>query len=149
MENLTLLETVHGLAWALLLGGALGLAAWVWRGRSVGANTAMTQTFGKPGRFAWAAMLLGILGLPVSGWWIVHVREWSLGQTWILGSSVLFLAGSLLWLLAMGRFGRLTTQATSDAGKTSVRTQRFALGYAGLGFLAFVAILGLLIVKPL
>ncbi|SFA89704.1 DUF2269 family protein [Azotobacter beijerinckii] len=95
-----------------------------------------------PGRSSpWPALcaillLLCLVGLPVSGWWLAHLAGWPLGQPWLLGSSLLFLPGSLcgLWL------------ASRVVGhKPGVRP---GLGLALVGLLCFAASLGLMVVKP-
>jgi len=82
-------------------------------------------------------LLLCLVGLPVSGWWLAHLAGWPLGQPWLLGSSLLFLPGSLcgLWLAS-----RVV------GGKPGVR---LGLGLAVVGLLCFAASLGLMVVKPL
>lgn len=135
------LKTLHMLATVLLLGSALGLAIWVWRLRRQGDATAYSRVLQRPGLFGWLLLALGLLSLPFSGWWMVHLVGWPLGQTWVLGSSILYTLGALAWLWLMVRLNRLrVTKAAS--GLT------FTLMLAIFGVVCFVAIAGLMGAKP-
>ncbi|GAB3472573.1 DUF2269 family protein [Azotobacter salinestris] len=81
-------------------------------------------------------LLLCLIGLPVSGWWLAHLAGWPLGQPWLLGSSLLFLPGAIcgLWL------------AARVAGRSA--GARLGLGLALVGVSCFAAILGLMVIKP-
>jgi len=82
-------------------------------------------------------LLLCLVGLPVSGWWLAHLETMSLGLLWVVGSSLLFLPGSLcaLWL------------ASRVTGRRS--GVRLSLTLAFLGLLCFGASLALMVEKPL
>lgn len=81
-------------------------------------------------------LLLCLVGLPASGWWLAHLAARPLGQPWLLGSSLLFLPGSLcgLWL------------ASRVAGRKP--GVWLGLGLALVGLLCFAASLGLMVAKP-
>jgi len=85
----------------------------------------------------WAiTLLLALVGLPLSGWWLAHLTALPLGQPWLLGSSLLFLPGSLcaLWLAS-----RVTGRRPGV---------RLGLVLAFLGLLCFGVSLALMVVKP-
>jgi len=165
MEHFALLRMLHGVAGALLLVVLLAFAGFCWRMRPRPQGTAQPSAETQaetgadepaeadmeiaapaepeaPSRTSpWPALcavllLLCLVGLPVSGWWLAHLAGWPLGQPWLLGSSLLFLPGSLcgLWL-ASRVVGR----------KPSVRR---GLGLAVIGLLCFGASLGLMVAKP-
>lgn len=141
METLSTLKTLHVLATVLLLGSALGLAIWVWRLRRQGDAAAYSRVLHRPGLFGWVLLALGLLSLPFSGWWMVHLVGWPLGQTWLLGSGVLYTLGALAWLWLMVRLNRLRrTQAANGLTFTLVLAV-FSVG-------CFVAIAGLMGAKP-
>jgi uncharacterized membrane protein len=140
METLTALKIAHGVATVLLLIGALGLAIWVWRARRNGDATAHTRTLQRPQVFIWLLMGLALLSMPFTGWWMVHLVGWPLGQTWLLASSVLYSVAALAWFWLLVRLNRLR-KAPGGVG-------RFSLGLALLGFVCFVAIAGLMEAKP-
>ncbi|MEG3012541.1 MAG: DUF2269 family protein, partial [Pseudomonas sp.] len=78
-----------------------------------------------------------MLSMPFTGWWLVHLIGWPLGQFWILGSSVIYAVAtfSAVWLLV--RLNRLWT--------TGVGNRKFNLALAivsGVGFLAIAALMG-------
>ncbi|WP_260961514.1 DUF2269 domain-containing protein [Pseudomonas citri] len=140
METLTVLKLAHVIATALLLAGALGLSAWVWRTRRNGDATAAARTLQRPRSFIWLVMILALVSLPFTGWWMVHQVGWPLGQTWLLASSVLYTVAALagFWLLA--RLNKLR-KAPAGGGKFSFALALFSVA-------CFIAIAGLMGAKP-
>ncbi|WMI99646.1 DUF2269 family protein [Pseudomonas chlororaphis subsp. aurantiaca] len=140
METLTVLKTVHILATLLLLGSALGLAIWVWRARSKGDASIYSRLLRRPLVFVWL-LVICLASLPFSGWWLVHLMGWPLGQTWILASSVIYTLGALscFWLLA--RLNRVRIAS-------GVGSPKFTLALAVFSFVCFFAIAGLMGAKP-
>ncbi|MCV2221147.1 DUF2269 domain-containing protein [Pseudomonas mercuritolerans] len=133
METLTTLKVLHVAATVVILVSGLGLAALTWRNRSEGPASTMRR----PWLFIWCLMLIGMLSMPFTGWWLVHLVGWPLGQLWILGSSVIYAVAtfSAVWLLV-----RLDRLWTSGAGN-----RKFTLALAvvsGVGFLAIAALMG-------
>ena len=100
METLTALKMAHTAATAILLGCALGLGIWVWQTRRTGDATAGSRTLQRPRVFVWLLMGLALLSMPFTGWGMVHLVGWPLGQTWILASSVLYTVAALAWFIA-------------------------------------------------
>ena len=141
METLTVLKTVHILATVLLLGSALGLAIWVWRARGKGDSGIYGRLLRRPLVFVWLLLVVCLASLPFSGWWLVHLMGWSLGQTWILASSVIYTVGALscFWLLA--RLNRVRIAS-------GVGSPKFTLALAVFSFACFFAIAGLMGAKP-
>ncbi|MBP5072561.1 DUF2269 domain-containing protein [Pseudomonas chlororaphis] len=141
METLTVLKTVHILATVLLLGSALGLAIWVWRARSKGDASIYSRLLRRPLVFVWLLLVICLASLPFSGWWLVHLMGWPLGQTWILASSVIYTVGALscFWLLA--RLNRLRIAS-------GVGSPKFTLALAVFSFVCFFVIAGLMGAKP-
>ncbi|EJM28908.1 MULTISPECIES: DUF2269 family protein [Pseudomonas] len=140
METLTALKAAHMLATAVLLLGALGLGIWVWRARRNGDATAGSRTLQRPWLFVWLLIVLALVSMPFTGWWMVHLVGWPLGQTWILASSVLYTVAALAWFWLLVRLNRLR-KAPGGVG-------RFSLGLALFGLVCFIAIAGLMGAKP-
>jgi uncharacterized membrane protein len=94
----------------------------------------------RPWLFIWCLMLIGMLSMPFTGWWLVHLIGWPLGQLWILGSSVIYAVATLsaVWLLV--RLNRLWT--------TGVGNWKFNLALAIVSGVGFLAIAGLMGAKP-
>ncbi|MBC3364761.1 DUF2269 family protein [Pseudomonas sp. SWRI154] len=140
METLITLKIAHGVATVLLLAGALGLAIWTWRTRRNGDATAAARTLQRPRLFVWLVMILALASLPFTGWWMVHLIGWPLGQTWLLASSVLYTLAALtgFWLLA-----RLNKQRRAPGG-----SGKFTVALALFSFICVVAIAGLMGAKP-
>ncbi|PNA07905.1 MULTISPECIES: DUF2269 family protein [unclassified Pseudomonas] len=140
METLTALKAAHMLATAVLLLGALGLGVWVWRARRKGDATAGSRTLQRPWLFVWLLIVLALVSMPFTGWWMVHLVGWPLGQTWILASSVLYSVAALAWFWLLVRLNRLR--------KVPGGVGRFSLGLALFGLVCFIAIAGLMGAKP-
>jgi len=140
METLTALKAAHMLATAVLLLGALGLGIWVWRARRNGDATAGSRTLQRPWLFVWLLIVLALVSMPFTGWWMVHLVGWPLGQTWILASSVLYTVAALAWFWLLVRLNRLR--------KAPGGVRRFSLGLALFGLVCFIAIAGLMGAKP-
>jgi len=141
METLTVLKTAHVLATVLLLGSALGLAIWTWRARRAADATVYGRLLARPQGFLWWVMGLCLLSMPFTGWWLVHLVGWPLGQTWVLGSSLLYTVGALAWFWLLARVNRLRT--AQGQGKP-----RFTLALALFSGLCFIAIAGLMGARP-
>ena len=91
METLTTLKVIHITATVLLLLSGLVLAVLAWRKRSAGP----AATVQRPWAFIWLLMGICLVSMPFTGWWLVHLLGWPLGQTWILGSSILYTVAAL------------------------------------------------------
>jgi uncharacterized membrane protein len=142
MDTFTAWKLVHGLGTLLLFGSALGVAVWTWRARRTGDAGVYARNLQRPWLFVWLLMGIGLLSLPISGWWLVHMAGRSLGQTWLLGGALLYLLGCVIWLLLVGRLNRL--RVAPEVGTTP----RTALVLAVLGAGVFFGALALMIMKP-
>ena len=140
METLTALKVAHSVATVLLLISALGLAGWVWRARRNGDATAHARTLQRPGVFIWVLMGLALLSMPFTGWWMVHLVGWPLGQTWLLASSVLYTVAALGWFWLVVRLNKLR-KGPGVNGK-------FTFALALFSFVCLIAIAGLMGAKP-
>lgn len=141
METLTTLKIVHILATVLFLVSALGMAIWVWRGRSKGDATLHARTLQRPWVFVWLVMGICLLSMPFSGWWLAHLVGWPLGQSWVLASSVIYTLGVLSWFWLLVRLNRLRTSPSGNNGM-------FTMALALFSFVCFIAIAGLMGAKP-
>ena len=141
MEHLTALKTLHIVTTVLFLLCALGLAIWVVKGRRAGFADNHTRLLLRPRIFAWILMALCLLTMPISGWWLAHLVGWPLGQTWVLGSSVLYTVGALSWIWLVARLNRLRIEPIRGGGT-------FTLVLAVVSVLCFIAIAGLMGAKP-
>jgi uncharacterized membrane protein len=140
METLTALKTAHMVATVILLASALGLGIWVFIARRKGDATAGSRTLQSPRVFIWLLMGLALLSMPFTGWWMVHLVGWPLGQTWILASSVLYTVAALAWFWLLVRLNRLR-KAPGGVG-------RFSFALALISLVCFIAIAGLMGAKP-
>jgi uncharacterized membrane protein len=141
METLSALKVAHMVATVLLLVSALGLAIWVWLTRRNGDATAHARTLQRPRVFIWLVMGLALLSMPFTGWWMVHLVGWPLGQIWLLASSVLYTVAALGWFWLLVRLNRLRKAPAAGNGK-------FTFALALFSFVCFIAIAGLMGAKP-
>jgi uncharacterized membrane protein len=140
MEYITALKTLHIVAIALLLLGGFGLATGFIKVRLEGDQGVQTRMLQRPLSFIWIQMAVCLAILPFTGWWLVHLQGLSLGQTWILGSSVFYTVAIFCWAWLVVRLNRLRRGKAGGGWFTSA----LAL-VSGLGF---VAIAGLLLFRP-
>ncbi|HEX8593474.1 MAG TPA: DUF2269 domain-containing protein [Pseudomonas sp.] len=141
MEHFTAIKILHVVTTVLFLLSALGLAGFVIKKRRGGDATVPSRLTQRPLLFVWLLMGLCLLVMPVSGWWLVHYAGWSLGQTWLLASSVLYTLGTLSWAWLVVRLSRLRVAATTASPK-------FTLALAVFSAVCFIAIAGLMGAKP-
>ncbi|MCQ9395254.1 DUF2269 family protein [Pseudomonas viridiflava] len=141
MEPVTALKTLHIAAITLLLLSVLVLASGVIKVRLEGDATIQTRLLKRPLLFFWLLMAVCLAILPFSGWWLVHSIGLSLGQTWVLGSSVLYTVGLFSWVWLVARLNRLRLGARTDR-------RGFTLALAIVSVVCFVVIAGLTGFKP-
>ena len=85
-------------------------------------------------------MGLALLSMPFTGWWMVHLVGWPLGQTWLLASSVLYTVAALGWFWLVVRLNRLRTVPGGNG--------KFTFALALFSVVCFIAIAGLMGAKP-
>ena len=90
--------------------------------------------------FIWLLMGLALLSMPFTGWWMVHLVGWPLGQIWLLASSVLYTVAALSWFWLLVRLNTLRTVAGGNG--------KFTFALAVFSFVCFIAIAGLMGAKP-
>ena len=145
MDNYLLLKIAHSLPGRVLLVGLLAHIFMLWKANR-GGDAAVLQRKLRRTRLI-SLPLLGVLALslPVSGWALVNLVGWPLGQTWLLASSVLFVGVLLFGLLLAGRLAAWQALAGSPAPASLLR---FTAAYAGLIVVLLLAIMGLMGAKP-
>ncbi|WP_134480232.1 DUF2269 family protein, partial [Pseudomonas aeruginosa] len=111
MEHFLQIKILHGVATVLLFGGLLGLAFYAWRSWRTGDAARVARGFKRVRLIGWPLLGLSLLALPVSGWWLVHLAGWPLGQSWLLFGACLYLLGCIFWLVLAGRLARVQHQA--------------------------------------
>lgn len=141
MEPVTAVKTLHIAALTLLLLSILLLASGVIKVRLEGDATIQTRLLKRPLLFFWLLMAVCLAILPFSGWWLVHTVGLSLGQTWVLGSSVLYTVGLFSWVWLVTRLNRLRLGGTTGR-------RGFTLALAVVSGVCFVVIAGLMGFKP-
>lgn len=140
MEHLNTLKTLHVIGTALLLLSALGLTIWTVRARRQGDGAVYGRLMQRPLVFVWLVMGIGLVSMPFTGWWLVHLVGWPLGQTWLLASTALYTVGALAWVWLVVRLNRLR--------RAPVRGGRLTLALAVFSAVCLLSIAGLMGAKP-
>ncbi|MDP3814519.1 DUF2269 family protein [Pseudomonas sp.] len=145
MEHYPLLKIAHSLPGILVLLGLLAHAFMLWKAARVGDAAVLQRKLKRTRLISLPVFGLLALSLPVSGWWLVNLGGFSLGQSWLLASSLLF---GLLVLFGLLLNGRLAVWQTLGDSPAPVRLLRFCGVYAGLIGLLLLLIMGLMGAKP-
>ncbi|MHA6491979.1 DUF2269 family protein [Pseudomonas borbori] len=145
MEHYALLKMAHMLPGILVLLGLLAHIFMVWKAARAGDNAVLQRKLRRTRLISLPVLGLLALSLPVSGYWLVDLAGFSLGQTWLLASSILFGVLMLVVLLLAGRLAAWQALGNSPA---PARLRRFTSAYAGLILLLLLVIMGLMGAKP-
>lgn len=145
MEHYKLLYITHAVLAALLPLGVIAHVIILWRASRRAEAGVLQRKLQRTRLISLPVLAVLALLLPLSGWWLVHLAGWPLGQLWLLASSVLFLTLVPLCLLLGGRLRAWQLMGDEPAPP---RLPRFALAYAGLILLVLLAIMGLMGAKP-
>ncbi|WP_439850164.1 DUF2269 family protein [Pseudomonas syringae] len=141
MQSITALNTLHIAAITLLLISVLVLASGVIKVRLEGDATIQNRLLKRPLVFFWVLMAVCLATLPFSGWWLVHLEGLSLGQAWVLGSSVLYTVGLCSWGWLVVRLNRLRLGVTRNK-------RGFTVALSVISVVCFVVMAGLMGFKP-
>lgn len=145
MEHYQLLKILHSAPGVLLLLGVLAHVFMLWKAARSGDGAVLQRKLKRTRLISLPVFGLLALSLPVSGWWLVNLAGFPLGQTWLLASSVLFAVLMLIGLLLAGRLGAWQALNGAPAPK---RLLGFCATYAGLIMLLLLIIMGLMGAKP-
>ena len=145
MEHYQLLKIVHSAPGILVLLGVLAHVFMLWKAARGGDRAVLQRKLKRTRLISLPVLGLLALSLPVSGWWLVNLAGFPLGQTWLLVSSLLFGVLVLVGLLLNGRLA--AWQALGDS-PAPANLLRFCAVYAGLLVLLLLVIMGLMGAKP-
>lgn len=145
MEHYPLLKMAHSLPGILLLLGLLAHFFMLWKAHRSGDRAVLQRKLRNTLRFSLPALGLLALSLPVSGWWLVHLAGWPLGQTWLLASSMLF-AVLMLFLLLLA--GRLVAWLALNGQPAPLLLLRLASAYTVVILVLVLGIMALMGAKP-
>ena len=145
MEHYQLLKILHSAPGVLLLLGVLAHVFMLWKAARGGDGAVLQRKLKRTRLISLPVFGLLALSLPVSGWWLVNLAGFPLGQTWLLASSLLFGVLVLFGLLLNGRLA--AWQALGDS-PAPAKLVRFCAAYSGLIVLLLLVIMGLMGAKP-
>jgi uncharacterized membrane protein len=145
MEHYTLLKIVHSLFGILVLLGVLAHVAMLWKAVRGGDAAVLQRKLRRTRLISLPVLGVLALSLPISGWWLVDLAGLSLGQSWLLFSSILF---GVLMLAGLLLAGRLAAWQALGATPASSRLLGFTAAYAGVLVLLLLVIMGLMGAKP-
>ncbi len=145
MDHYLLLKILHSLPAILLPLGVVAHMLLLWKASRRAEPGVLPRKLRRTRLISLPVMGVLAVTLPVSGWQLVHLVGWPLGQLWLLGSAVLF---ALLVLFGLLLAGRLAAWEALGDTPAAPRLLRFNLAYAGLILLLLLVILGLMGAKP-
>nr|WP_298108418.1 DUF2269 family protein [uncultured Pseudomonas sp.] len=145
MEHYTLLKIVHSLFGILVLLGVLAHVAMLWKAVRGGDAAVLQRKLRRTRLISLPVLGVLALSLPLSGWWLVDLAGLSLGQSWLLFSSILF---GVLMLAGLLLAGRMSAWQALGATPASSRLLGFTAAYAGVLVLLLLVIMGLMGAKP-
>lgn len=145
MEHYQLLKILHSAPGVLLLLGVLAHVFMLWKAARSGDSAVLQRKLKRTRLISLPVFGLLALSLPVSGWWMVNLAGFPLGQTWLLASNVLFGVLVLFGLLLNGRLAAWQALASNPVPTSLLR---FCAVYAGLIVLLLLVIMGLMGAKP-
>jgi uncharacterized membrane protein len=145
MENYLLLKVAHSLPGLLVLLGVLAHLFMLWKAQRNPDPAVLQRKLRNTRRFSLPALALLALSLPLSGWWLVHLGRFPLGQSWLLGSSALFILLVLAGLLLAGRLAVWQALGTTPVSRNLLR---LTLAYAGVIVVLLLAMMALMVAKP-
>lgn len=154
MESLQTLRILHGIAAVLPFLAIIGLAWYGWRSWRGGDAGVIAKAMQRIGLIGWVLVAGSVASLPVSGYRMVQTIGWPLGQTWLLGSACLLIVATIFWLLFTTRLWRIRDLALAAQGSGepiaagAARQWKFGLAFFALALLCVIAILVLMIGKP-
>lgn len=105
MEHYSLIKYLHLIPAALLLVGVAVHLWMLWRAQRSGDTANLSRRLERTRRYSLPTQLLVAISLPISGWAMVHLAGWPLGQLWLLLSSGLLIVLVLVALLLRGQLG--------------------------------------------
>ncbi|MCU1718498.1 DUF2269 domain-containing protein [Pseudomonas sp. 5P_3.1_Bac2] len=146
MEHYLLLKILHSAPAVLVLLGVLAHIFMLWKAARGGDSAVLQRKLKRTRLISLPVLSLLALSLPVSGWWLVNLAGLPLGQTWLLGSSLLF---AVLVIVVLLLNGRLAAWQALGATPAPSKITRFSAVYAVLIVVLLLAILGLMGAKPL
>jgi uncharacterized membrane protein len=149
------LKFLHVTGAAILLGTGLGIAFFLFMADRAGNIEALATTLRHVVVADYVFTATAAILQPVSGLALVHLGGFSLGQTWIWASIVLYLVVGACWLpvlVLQARMRNLADEALRS-GKKSLppRYHRLMRIWFVLGWPAFLSVLGifwLMVAKP-
>ncbi|MCJ2177328.1 DUF2269 family protein [Novosphingobium album (ex Hu et al. 2023)] len=154
MELYFVIKWIHVLSSTILFGFGAGTAWYFW-------NAHLTRdpaTIASVGRMVVLAdwIFTGTSGVvqPVSGLWLVYIVGYSLTESWLVATYVLYLLAFACWapVVRLQIKAQRLAQAARDSGTPlGAEYYRTMLWWVGLGWPAFLGLLGvfyLMVAKP-
>ena len=155
MNAYLLLKTIHILSSTLLFGLGLGSAWYAWQAWKTGSVPVIATTFRHLVIADWYFTTPTGIIQPLSGLWLAHMAGWSLGQTWLWLTLLIYGVAGLCWLPVVWlqlRVRDLAVQAERDGTPLPAIAHTYMKWWFALGwpaFTGFVVIFFLMVNKPI
>ena len=145
MEQYLLFRVFHGVLGVVLLLSVLAHGFVLWKAWSQGDVVALQRKLKRTRTISLPILALLTLTLPVTGWWMINMVGWPLGQSWMLLGVSLFV---ILMIVGMLLAGRLRYWQILSVGQVPARLLRFIVTYAALLVFLLLAIMLVMSTKP-
>lgn len=145
MEQYLLFRVFHGVLGVVLLLSVLGHGFVLWKAWRQGDVLALQRKLKRTRTISLPILALLTLTLPLTGWWMINMAGWPLGQSWMLLGVSLFI---ILMIVGMLLAGRLRYWQILSVGPVPARLLRFIVTYAALLVFLLLAIMLVMSTKP-
>lgn len=145
MEHYLLVRILHSAPGILLLLGLIAHTIMLWKAQRGGDAAVLARKLRVSLCYSLPAFAVLALTLPLTGFWLVKMVGWPLGQTWLLLGSILYGVLMLIGLLLAGRLAAWRALGDSPA---PLALKRMSLIYAVLLMVLLLAIMALMGAKP-
>jgi uncharacterized membrane protein len=145
MEQYLLFRILHAVLGIILLLSILVHGYILWRAWRQGDVLALQRKLQRTRTISLPLLALLTLILPITGWRMINMVGWPLGQSWLLLGVSLF---AILMIVGLLLAGRLRYWQILSVGPVPVKLLRFVVVYAALLVLLLLGIMLTMSIKP-
>lgn len=154
MEVFLFIKLVHILSATLLFGTGLGTAFFMWQSHRSGDRQSIAKVAKHVVLADWCFTAPAVVIQPLTGFWMMHIRGYSITDSWITMALILFIVSGLCWIPVVWiqyRIRDLAYAAVSSREVLSPTYFKYMRIWFALGWPAFIAVIlsfYLMVFKP-